>query len=175
MYLIVGTGHRPPGLNWDPDPKTWLWAVDYLEQRLLEALEAHGPLVVVTGMAEGFDLVLGAAGDRLARKGLPVRVVCAIPFAGDTAYFKHPTAVKWHTRIRSEAAKVWVGANTRHTYAVRNQWLIDRFKAWNAPGEVWCAWNGKFGKPGGGTGQTVRFARQAGLEPVNLFEVLVKD
>lgn len=164
--MIIGTGHRPERLGAEGNPDTWLPAVEYL-QHAIEAMAAMGgPQVVVSGMAEGFDLMLAAAALRAKDAGLPVRLVAAVPFRGDVDRFKHDKAKLWHARALQRADEIHVCSDRRFDYKTRNFWMVTQPKHRGVPGILWSCWNGEGGS---GTAQTYAMAKSVGLQIDNTF------
>ena len=156
--VIVGSGHRPGRLGVSDNPATWRPAIEHLADLLAHfSVLAHGRLEVLSGMAEGFDLMLaGAALKARDEYRLGIRLVAAIPFENDTMAFQHPVAKKWHAHIRERADHVHIASGQLWNFRDRNYWMADRPRTLGVPGICWAAYDGE---PKGGTYQTVNRAK----------------
>lgn len=132
---------------------------------LMEALNraiadaaAQGYTAFLSGMSTGFDLWAAEAVLRV-RKQLPIQLCCAIPF--DQQADRYPPAWK-RSFNRCLLAADRVFSLSRHyyagCYAARNRFMVE------SSALLICYFDGQ----PGGTAQTVRMARQRGLELVNL-------
>jgi hypothetical protein len=132
-FYIAGTGSR--GLIKDKDKRREVR--DYLAELLTKAKAKHGDrLIVISGMAEGFD-------EALARAAIMVDVpfIAAIPNKGYIDYYWGKTSDLGRNRI-AEAQEILskaheivyvcdglygVGPNgkTEHANFIRNYWMVD--------------------------------------------------
>ena len=138
-------------------------AIDALCSALTQAIAtaaAQGYTRFVSGMSTGLDLWAAEAVLRL-RDRLPVQLVCAVPFDQQAEHF--PTVWKRiFNRCLLQADQVYSLSRRYYSgcYAARNQFMVDQSSL------LICYYDGR----PGGTAQTVRMARQAGLDIVNLAE-----
>ena len=138
-----------------------LSAVRALEEGLDRAVcgaAARGYTRFLSGMSTGFDLWAAEAVLR-ARAQLPVQLLCAVPF--DRQADRYP--LDWKRRFNRcllAADRVYALARQYYAgcYAARNRFMVD------ASSLLICYFDGR----PGGTAQTVRMAKEAGLEIVNL-------
>jgi hypothetical protein len=174
--VIVPTGHRCERLGVPLNPMSWRPAIEHLADLLGHfSVMACGRLEVLTGMAEGFDMMVGAAALKARdTRGHRLRVVAVIPFEGDIYAFKHATSKKWHASIRSRADHVHVASEHMWDFRTRNYWLADRPKTLGVPGVCWAAWD-QDPKKGGGTYQTVMRARLNNLPVDTSFYQVVRE
>ncbi len=167
-YVLAGTGSRR--LQTAPLAVKRA-AYDATTERVAEVAEAVGdPLVIMAGMAEGFDACL-------ARVALSagIRLWCAVPNRGYGAYYwGRNSATKRDRLAEFEAilAAAWrvtyvmedvhrtsaLRINGEHANNLRNLWMIEEaheFVAWDV-------------RPGSGTAHCVEQARLAGVPVLDL-------
>lgn len=149
MSFRVGwTGHRP---HYFRAPAKATAAVQRAAAELRR--EAAGPLVFVTGGQRGVDLWAAEAATRL---GVPYHVYLPLPLA--------QFAADWDAADRTALERVWAAAAERRVldesgdfgpgaYTLRNQAIAEECDLLVA---VWT------GRTGGGTHETIRFARALG-------------
>jgi len=128
-FIIAGTGSRELILDMDKRRKVR----DYLAGLLTQAKEKHGDkLIVISGMAEGFD-------EALARAAIMTDVpfTAAIPSSGYIKHYWGKTSLLKRDRmaeaeeILSKALEiVYVcpgiyGPDGRHSNFHRNEWMVD--------------------------------------------------
>lgn len=151
------TGHRRMTFRAGDD-------MDALRRRLdtlLVQLYRRGYRNFYSGMAMGFDLVAARAVIGLRRSHSDVRLIAAVPFAGQAR--RYPAL--WRSeyeRVLAQADRVDVLAERYepHIYLRRDRYMVER-------ASVVAAW---FDGRSGGTAYTVDFARSLGREVVNLFD-----
>lgn len=132
-FVIAGTGSRSLILDEEKMDKV----EDYLLELLYQAKAKHGDnLVVISGMAEGFD-------EALARSAMCVGVtlIAAIPNKGYSAYYwrdnselkiDRMSAFQELARYANETGAVHyvcgknVYVDGKHSNFVRNEWMADR-------------------------------------------------
>ena len=114
----------------------------------------------LSGMSTGFDLWAAEAVLR-ARERLPVALLCAVPFDQQADRFP-PAWKRVFNHCLLTADRVYSLARAYHTgcYAARNRFMVESSSL------LICYYDGR----PGGTAQTVRMARQGGLDIVNLAE-----
>lgn len=147
--IVAGTGHRPKDIE---EP----WGIVQLKARV--KLEKAQPDLVITGMAEGFDLLMAAAA-----KELGLEVWTARPWTNHTAgkdwidLYGEITDYAARTRVVVES-ETYPGHWCMHK---RNEWMVD-----NAT-HVMAYWNGK---ETGGTVACIRYANKVGKPIANIFD-----
>jgi len=132
QYVIAGTGSRNLILDEDKYGEVMI----NLRQLLSEAKTEHGDnLMVISGMAEGYDEVL--AGAAMIEK---VKLLAAIPNVGyGDYYWKNNSLLKLDRtvpfQVLTDYAKSTGGIeyvcrkvyqNGRHSNFIRNEWMADR-------------------------------------------------
>lgn len=140
---IALTGHRPADL---PKDET------YLRGNLDKLYNSLCPDVVITGMADGFDLIGGCLA---LDHNIPV--ICAVP------YWEHIKSNNpAYKRLLNRAKEiVVVTPGPYHVYKLhkRNEWMVDNSDL------VISAWNGK---ESGGTFACMEYARKVDRALVNI-------
>lgn len=125
----------------------------------MQAVE-DGYATFLCGMAQGFDLVCGALALEL-KQNRPecsaLRLIAVPPFRG------HGFSDAWgviHSLIMSRADDIIYPSeeNSRHAYHIRNRYMVDHSS------RLICYYDGQ----PGGICHTVAYARQNGLEIINL-------
>lgn len=111
-----------------------------------------------TGMSTGFDLWAAETVLQLQER-LSIDLLCAVPFEQQAHTFSPEWKEKYERTLR-EATEVFQLSPHYYAgcYAVRNKFMID------ASSMLICYYDGR----AGGTAQTVRMARQKGLQIRNL-------
>ncbi|MBI4492229.1 MAG: DUF1273 family protein [Chloroflexi bacterium] len=145
--IVAWTGHRPYYFR---DPRQARRAVER-EARALRR-ECGADLVFLTGGQRGVDLWAAEAGFRL---GVPVRVILPLPVQAFTQRWPRPEVERLE-RVLARAASVEVvasGGAGEPAHTERNRRLASGADL------VVAVWTGL---PGGGTWQTVQFARALG-------------
>lgn len=132
QYIIAGTGSRKLVL----DKEKYLEMADKISVLLVEAKAEHGDnLLVISGMAEGFDEVL--AGSALLEG---VSLLAAIPNHGYGDYYWKRNSLMGLDRtvpftILTDYARSTGGVhyvcnniyeNGKHSNFIRNEWMADR-------------------------------------------------
>lgn len=131
--------------------------MDALDRAVADAA-ARGYTAFLSGMSTGFDLWAAEAVLR-ARERLPVQLLCAVPFDRQADHY----TPDWKRRFNQcllAADRVYALARRYYNgcYAARNRFMVESSSL------LICYFDGK----PGGTAQTVRMARERGLEIVNL-------
>lgn len=111
--VIAGTGHRPEDLG---------ASIDEVYTKTRDALVELSPAKVITGMAAGFDLILGCAA-----LDAGIEVVAARPWKGHSPRRDN---VAEYARIITEASEVvsvfeGLGYPGPWVYHKRNEWMVD--------------------------------------------------
>lgn len=132
-FIIAGTGSR----ELVKDHKEWRKVVDYLIDLLYKAHQKHGDnLLVVSGMAEGFDEALA-----MAAYGCQLPLLAAIPNKGYSKYYWQNNSLTGEDRMSDfqNLAKYAhttggvhyvcdgiYGPDGRHSNFHRNEWMVDQ-------------------------------------------------
>lgn len=114
------TGHRPEKLS---RPAEEIKAD--LDKRIRAAV-AEGFTVFITGMSRGVDIWAAETVLRLIEAGLPLRLICAVPFQG----FGRNWTADWkerYARILAAASAVqYISAGySPSCFEARNEWMVD--------------------------------------------------
>lgn len=126
------------------------------------AAAAAGYRTFISGMAAGFDLAAAESVVRIRGAGEDVRLVAAVPFAGQPAGFSAADRTRYETLLRqADEVRVLEGRYSHGCYYRRDEWMVER------SGRVICWYSGA----SSGTRYTVRKALAMGREIVNLFEL----
>jgi len=147
------TGHRPEKLNVPQDK-----LVSALYRAIDEAIR-DGFTVFVSGMARGVDI--WAAEYVLSQKeaGLPLKLVCAVPFRGfQIGWAEHWQRQYAHILESADCVRYFFDSYNAASFRIRNHWMVSHSQ------RVIAAFNGT----GGGTKNTVEFAMKDGVEIVNV-------
>ncbi len=142
------TGHRPEKLTASENEiKKWL------DEKISEAV-GDGYTTFITGMARGVDLWAGELVLRQKEKGVPIHLICALPYSG----FGDHWAGTWrnlYDGILSGADSVVCVCNaySRFCFGRRNQWMVDRSS------RLIGVYNGT----PGGTKNTIDYAHKRGI------------
>lgn len=149
------TGHRPQGLPWGFDEGSEGCAA--LKAALREAVlsaEAGGIVHFIAGGALGVDTYAAEAVID-ARRELPVTLEIAVPCRGQEGKWA-PAARRRYRDILAASDRVTVLSESYTPWCMqrRNRYMVDR------SGLIIAA----LYKGGGGTGKTIEYARQSGLE-----------
>ncbi len=135
------------------------------ETRLAEAVEAaclDGYRIFISGMATGFDLAAAEAVVRLKDLYADVRLIAAIPFAGQASKYPPADRTRYDALLKA-ADEIWT-LSERYSYGCyyrRDELMVER------SARLICWYDGT--KSSSGTRYTVRKALASALEIVNLF------
>jgi uncharacterized phage-like protein YoqJ len=145
------TGHRPEKLSRSAE------AVKVrLEEEILKTV-SEDLTVFITGMARGVDIWAAEIVLRLKDAGLPLRLICAVPYVG--------FELRWNPAWREKYSSVLERADfvhyTRPSYSrdcfqIRNQWMVDH------SAKVIAVFNGQ----PSGTKNTIEYAKRVGVPVV---------
>ncbi len=154
---VAFTGHRKIAFCAGDDMPALRRRLDML----LRQLYGRGYRYYYSGMAVGFDMVAARAVLELRRSYPDVRLIAAVPFAGQARRFPAAERVEYE-RLLAAADRVDVLSEEYepHIYLRRDRYMVER-------ASVVAAW---FDGRSGGTAYTVSFARSLGREVVNLFD-----
>jgi len=149
--IIAGTGHRPEKLG-GYSPHTTLRVLQFATSYLQEAR----PSVVISGMAQGWDMALAQAAINLS-----IPFWAYVPFQGQEDVW--PSATKLYYRVLlTKAAKVEIcspGGYRPISMQIRNQRMVDDCDLLAA------LWDGS----NGGTSNAIAYATFAGKPFINLW------
>lgn len=144
------------------------------EVRLFCTLEAaldDGYRTFISGMAPGFDLAAAEAVVRLHSLRTDVRLVAAVPFAGQSRGYTAADLARYEELLAvADEVRVLADRYSHGCYWRRDDWMVEhsgRIICWYDPSRASRA-AGRSGS-GNGTRYTVRRAVASGLEVVNLF------
>ena len=147
------TGHRPEKLR---QPKEAVVAA--LEKAIRDAA-AEGFTDFISGMARGVDLWAAETVLRLRKEGLPIRLICAVPYRGFEKNRDADLKKRYDEILDAADRTEFVCAHySRSCFQMRNEWMIDR------SARLIAVFNGEKG----GTKNTVDYARQKGIACVIL-------
>ncbi len=165
MLIIGVTGHRPPALGNLWHPRQWAPAVEFFRD-YFAMMSGSGPITVVSGMAQGADLIFAAGALAAKKTGAPVELVAAVPYPAQRATIKIALAQAWYDAALAKAERVVyvserdpVGSGEANSMLrARNEWVVEHTE------RVWAIWDGRCS---GGTYNTVLHARLHGREVDN--------
>lgn len=158
--IVAGTGHRPDKLGgYAPHLERATYAM------ALTGLYETRPEWVISGMALGWDMALAEAADTM---GIPF--TAAIPFRGQDRFWNEKDQDRYH-RLLGRASEVKIvthfdpldaltAADVGAAMQRRNVWMVNNADL------VLALWDGS----NGGTRNCIRFADQAGVPVLNLWE-----
>ncbi|MDO4271183.1 MAG: SLOG family protein [Eubacteriales bacterium] len=152
------SGYRIEKMPFPADDTAAVGALSAALDHAVAQAAARGYIRFLSGMSTGFDLWAAEAVLR-ARARLPVQLLCAVPF--DRQADRYPPVWKRaFNRCLLEADRVYSLSRRYYAgcYAARNRFMVDGSSL------LICYYDGR----PGGTAQTVRMARQAGMEIQNL-------
>ena len=155
------TGHRPEKLE-QPE----IVVVEALKKEIRTAI-ADGFQTFISGMARGVDLWAAEEVLTFRDEGAAVRLICASPYRG----FGNRWSSEWQERYRqvlerADLVRFICPAYSPDCFQRRNEWMVDH------SARVIAIYNGE----GGGTRNTVTYAKQNGVPVVNVLnsDVLIK-
>ena len=155
------TGHRPEKLEQSESV-----VVEALKKEIRTAI-ADGFQTFISGMARGVDIWAAEIVLVLRDEGAAVRLICASPYRG----FESRWSRDWQERYRlvmgrADLVRFICPAYRRDCFQRRNEWMVDH------SARVIAIYNGE----GGGTRNTVAYAKQNGVPVVNVLnsDVLIK-
>jgi uncharacterized phage-like protein YoqJ len=160
-YVVAATGHRPPRLGLGYSLTDLAPLVRFAGQQLDKIAEAHQIDLVVSGMAQGWDLAIAEAA---IERGL--RVLAAVPFEAQDA--KWPQYAREHyLSLLNRCARVEVvcpGPYAAWKFIKRDEFMVDVVK--DCGGVLAALYDGE-GK--GGTAHTVNYAIENGVAVSNFW------
>lgn len=145
------TGHRPEKLD---QPERVI--VAGLEREIRAAVN-DGFMTFISGMARGVDIWAAEIVLRFKAEGLPLHLICAIPYQG----FEAPWPQEWQLRysaVLSAADEIVFvcSGRGRRCYQLRNKWMVDR------SARLIAVFNGE----PGGTKNTIDYAARVGVPTI---------
>ena len=147
------TGHRPQKLSRPVDDIK----VD-LENEILAAVR-DGYTSFITGMACGTDIWAGNIVLRLKDRFPDLKLIAAVPFPEAAACWPDEWKQKYHLLLsRADWVQTICPEYCAEAYRLRNRWMVDHAS------RIIAVYDGK----PGGTENTIRYARQAGITVVTL-------
>jgi len=157
------SGFRPEKFSFRLyDDHPLFWALERDIRAAVEAASADGKRTFLCGMAMGFDLLCADVLLRMRRERvLPrdTRLVAVLPHGGHGFHGEWGGLHRAVTRASDEVVEI-CPTYQQDCYALRNRYMTGRASL------LICYWDGQEG----GTAQTVRMAKRAGLAVHNLCE-----
>ncbi len=155
--IIAGSGHRPDKLGgYDPLTTRRVLAL------ATSALKHWKPTLVISGMAQGWDMALAQAAINL---GIPFDAY--VPFKGQENVWPSATRL-YYRELLKRARKVHViteGGYTKVAMQIRNQCMVDDCEL------LLTLWNGS----NGGTANCIAYAMFMGRSYVNLWPQYLEE
>lgn len=134
--------------------------MDALDQAIANAA-AQGYTAFLSGMSTGFDL-WAAEAVLHAREQLPVQLLCAVPFDQQADHYPPDWKRRFnHCLLAADQVFALSRQYYNGCYAARNRLMVESSSL------LICYFDGK----PGGTAQTVRMAREHGLDIINLADI----
>lgn len=157
------TGYRPqkfgfPLIETDENYRTmYCRLVAAINDRILDG----GCTVFYTGMAAGFDIIAGEYVELITRRNKNIRLIAAVPYKGQESGWND----EWQQRYRELLSRccevIYVSEKyDRNVFSKRNRFMVDRSQS------IITYYDGK----PGGTGNTLRYAKEKGLYTVNIYD-----
>lgn len=173
---VMVTGHRqlvPAGHTGSPWPDQNRLVEQHhnrIRALMMGAIEQwhreSGWVDFISGMALGADTLFAEAVINCRNSGLPVRLIAAVPFAGQEGKWnaKAQENFRFLLNAADQVEIVSPGAYSPAKMQIRNQWMVDHAMV------VMAVWDGK---QSGGTWNCIQYARQrhrwmVQLHPQNL-------
>lgn len=142
------TGHRPQKLFRPVDDIK----ID-LENEILSAVR-DGYRTFISGMAYGTDIWAGTIVVRLKDRFPNLKLIAAVPFPDFSVSWNDEWKRRYEILIsRADQVRYICPEYRNDAYMLRNQWMV------NHSGRLIAVYSGR----SGGTENTIRYARQAGL------------
>lgn len=149
------TGHRPERLPWgsdESDPRC-LALKDAISAAITEAYD-DGYNFFICGMARGCDMYFAELVLQLKGQHGDIVLEAAVPFDGQSDHWSTPDRERWESALKGCDRVVLVSDEyDDRCYWRRNRYMIDSCQM------LISVYDGE----GGGTGQTVRYAKSCGL------------
>lgn len=110
MYDVAVTGHTPEKLGLDPQDENAMRKLAHLVPLIKSAITCQvigtEPATFYLGMAQGFDLLAGAAVMQLKNEGQPLAIVCLYPYKNFGKFWSDRLARAWQQKIQAAAREV---------------------------------------------------------------------
>jgi uncharacterized phage-like protein YoqJ len=150
--IIAGTGHRPEKLGGYGLP-----ARRRLYTLACNVLGAHRPALVVSGVAQGWDMALAAAAISM---GFPLQA--AVPFEGQESRWPEDTQARYRAILERATDVVIVspGGYKPSKFQARDEWMVE------ACDELFAVWDGS----ASGTKNTLDYAEIVGKPYRNFYQ-----
>ena len=158
---VCFSGYRPEKFSFIlmDNQEAYLHLESRIRREIIKAAQ-DGFGSLLCGMARGFDLVCGSIILQLKQDRPECSTLCLVAVQ---PYRDHGFTGPWgviHSLVMSRADKIVYSAEeySRQVYHVRNRYLVDHSS------RLICYYDGQ----AGGTDYTVKYARNKGLEIINL-------
>ena len=152
------TGHRPNALSWMEDPADLRTLA--LRQSLWERIvftRSQGYTRFLSGMALGVDLMCAELVLKLAETDPQVRLIPVVPFPAQASRWAPEDRQRYREILRrcGDDLVVVCPSFRKDCYSLRNRYMVDH------SAKIIGVYDGR---AGGGTAQTLNYARQKGLQ-----------
>jgi uncharacterized phage-like protein YoqJ len=151
--IVAVTGHRPDKLGGysSSGPHIKLSAI------ATNWLEVNKPEYVITGMAQGWDLIIAETCLKLK-----IPYIAAIPFKGQELLWPEHTQRYYQVLLGAaeDAVVVSPGVFSSRKMHIRNEWMVDRGDT------ILAMWDGSQG----GTGSCIKYAKSKNKPIINLYD-----
>ena len=132
MYSIALTGHRPSKLpcGYEEYPAASQWGKRLLASlvaQIEKAVDEHGEVTVLSGMALGADQIWALAAVEAKRKGLPVKFVACVPCYRYEAKWPSASQANYRKLLEKADSVVYVhkGDYNFRCLDQRNRYMVD--------------------------------------------------
>lgn len=153
--IVAGTGHRPEKLGTHRHAGYSIDARARLESFVHSLVGELRPAIVVSGMAQGFDMALA---EGAVRCGIPF--IAALPFGGQEAQWPQEARERYASLLKKAHSIKLVseGGYANWKYQRRNEYLVHSCDL------LVALWDGT----DGGTANCIRYAEKTGrtMEPM---------
>lgn len=163
MYTACFSGYRGDKFGFSlEEPGERLESLNAALRRAIRRAALEGYTSFYCGCAWGFDILAGEAVLSLLEELPELRLLCAVPFAGQADSFSRSWKRR-HRHLLQSAYEIEVLCQTytRECYLARNRYMVERASL------LICYYDGK----PGGTAHTVGYAKKRGLSLMNLAQV----
>jgi len=164
--ILAGTGHRPSRLAKGYSSDGFQLLVDLASECLAYYLTKVDTLLVVSGMAQGWDQALASAA---VSAGIPW--IAAVPFEGQEAKWPKAAQKEYHALLKmaSQTTVVSPGGYAAWKLHRRNEWMVDRvsdavLSKEAQRGRLLALWDGS---TSGGTFSCIQYAQKKRVEIKN--------
>jgi uncharacterized phage-like protein YoqJ len=139
--VVCGTGHRPDKLGgYSTEAQNIVLSTAY------HALDAHKPTLLITGMAQGWDMMLACAA---LENQIPY--LAAVPFKGQELRWSKKDQKLYNHLLKHANKVVYVSESYKGPWIMqkRNEWMVDHSDI------ILALWDGE---PKGGTYNCLKYA-----------------